>query len=216
MSEISKDIQYSIEEAVTLVKANAKEKFDASVEIHMRLGIDPRKGDQQVRGSVVLPHGSGKTVRVAVFADGAEAKEAKDAGADLVGAEELIEEISSTGKLDFDVAIAHPNMMPKLAKIAKLLGPRGMMPSPKDDTVTPNIGKAVTEVKAGKVSFKNDDTSNIHSVIGKVSFSEEQLIENFKEFVANIRRLKPSSSKGDYIKSVSIASSMGKGAKISL
>ncbi len=214
MTDINKDMQYSIEEAVKLVKENAKEKFDASVEIHVRLGIDPRKGEQQVRGSISLPHGSGKSVRVAVFADGQDAKDAKESGADLVGGEDLIEQIKESGNLDFDVAVAHPTMMAKLAKIAKLLGPRGLMPSPKDDTVTTNIGKAVKDLKAGKLSFKNDDTSNVHSIIGKVSFTEEQLIENFKEFISTIKKMKPSSAKGDYLRGVSISSSMGKGVKV--
>ncbi len=216
MSDIDKEKSYPVEEALKLVKENAKEKFDASVEVHFRLGIDPKKGDQQVRGSVSLPHGSGKTVRVAVFAEGVDAKEARDAGADFAGGEELIEEIKSSGKTEFDVAVAQPQIMAKLAKIAKVLGPRGLMPSPKDDTVTANVVKAVSDLKAGKVSFKNDDTGNVHTIIGKVSFDVDKLVDNFEELLDTVTKLKPSGAKGVYIRSVSVSSSMGKGVKVQI
>lgn len=215
MSEFNKEQQYPIAEAVAIVKERAKEKFDASVEVHFRLGIDPRKGEQQVRGSVALPNGSGKSVHVAVFAEGAEAEEAKKAGADIVGGEELIAEIKSTGKIEFDVAIAPPSMMSKLAQIAKVLGPRGLMPSPKDDTVTQNIGKAVSELKAGKISFKNDETGIVHTTIGKTSFEPEKLVENYKTLFDTIKKMKPQGQKGDYLRSVSISSTMGPGVKVS-
>ncbi len=214
MSESKKDIKYPIEEAIKLVKENAKEKFDASVEVHFRLGIDPKKGDQQVRGSVPLPHGSGKSVRVAVFAEGMDAKEARDAGADVAGLDDLIDEIKTSGKADFDVAVAQPQVMAKLAKIAKILGPRGLMPSPKDDTVTQNVVKAVKDLKGGKVSFKNDDTGNVHTIIGKVSFDVDKLVDNFNELLDTIKKLKPSGAKGVYMKGISVSSSMGKGFKV--
>jgi large subunit ribosomal protein L1 len=207
---------YNIEEAVELVKKTNKAKFDASVEVHFRLGIDPKKGDQQVRGAVSLPHGTGKSVKVAAFVSPANEKAAKAAGADFVGGEELIAEIKKTEKTDFQVAVAEPEMMKNLAVIAKILGTRGLMPSPKNDTVTQNPAKAVEELKKGKISFKNDDTSNIHAVIGKVSFDANKLAENFKTFLETIRKAKPNSSKGVYIKNASISSTMGPGVKVSL
>jgi large subunit ribosomal protein L1 len=180
------------------------------------LGIDPKKGDQQVRSTVTLPHGTGKTKKVAAFVSSPDQeKEAQKAGAELVGGEELIAEIAKTSKCDFDVAIAAPDMMPKMAKIAKILGPRGLMPSPKNETVTSNIGKTVEALKGGKVTFKNDDTANVHQVIGRASFSDEQLNQNFTAFMEALKRAKPPSSKGNYIKGVVIASTMGPGIKVS-
>ena len=205
---------YPIEEAIELTKKLSKAKFDASVEIHIRLGIDPRKGDQQVRTAVSLPHGIGKTVTVAAFVSPEKEKEVKAAGADLVGGDDLIAEIKRTEKTDFQVAVAEPAMMRNLAQIAKILGTRGLMPSPKNDTVTMNVAKAVEELKKGKVSFKNDDTGNIHILIGKVSFDTQKLIENYQALLDMVRKVKPTSSKGVYIRNITVSSSMGPGVKV--
>jgi len=205
---------YSVDEAVALVKKTATAKYDEAVELHARLGINPSKSDQQVRGTISLPHGVGKTKRVAAFVEPAKEAEAKEAGADIVGGEELIEKIAQKGAADFDVAVATPAMMPKIAKLAKLLGPRGLMPNPKTDTVGPNVTRMVSEQKAGKQSFKNDATGNIHQVFGRASFSEDQLKENFKALVEAIKRLKPPASKGIYLKSATISSTVGPGIKV--
>lgn len=205
---------YSISEALEIVKKITSTKFDSSMEVHLRLGINPKKGDQQVRGAVSLPNGTGKTVRVAAFVSPENEKAVKEAGADLVGGEELIEEIKKSGKTEFEVAVAEPSMMRNLAAIAKVLGTRGLMPSPKNDTVTPNVAKAVEELKKGKISFKNDDTANLHCLIGKVSFPTEKLAENYSTLLDTVRKAKPASAKGSYIKSVSICSSMSKGVKV--
>jgi len=207
---------YGIAEAIELIKKINKAKFDASVEVHFRLGIDPKKGDQQIRGAISLPHGTGKTVKVAAFVSSANEKAVKAAGADFVGGDELIAEIKKTEKTDFQVAVAEPEMMKNLAAIAKILGTRGLMPSPKNDTVTQNPAKAVEELKKGKISFKNDDTSNVHAVIGKVSFDTNKLVENFNVFLETIRKAKPNSSKGVYLKNSSVSSTMGPGIKVSL
>ncbi len=214
--EFDKFKKYPIDEAIELAKKMSKAKFDESLEVHFLLGIDPRKGDQQVRGAVSLPHGTGKTVKVAAFVSEDKEKECKDAGADYVGGEDLINEIKKTEKTDFQVAVAEPAMMRNLAQIAKILGTRGLMPSPKNETVTPNPAKAVEELKKGKVSFKNDDTGNIHVAIGKLSFDTQKLKENFETLLDAIQKAKPSSSKGVYLKNIVIASSMGKGIKIAL
>lgn len=211
---VDKTKTYSVDEAVTLVKKAATAKYDEAVELHVRLGIDPSKSDQQVRGTIALPHGVGKTKRVAAFVEAAKEAEAKEAGADIVGGEELIEKIGQKGVIEFDVAVATPTMMPKIAKLAKLLGPRGLMPNPKTDTVGPNIAKMVGEQKAGKQSFKNDATGNIHQVFGRASFSEEQLKNNLRALVEAIKRLKPPASKGIYLKSTTISSTIGPGIKI--
>ena len=205
---------YSLEEAIELTKKLSKTKFDASVEAHFRLGIDAKKGDQQIRTAVSLPHGTGKTIKVAAFVSPEKEKEVKAAGADFVGSEDLIAEIKKTEKTDFQVAVAEPAMMRHLAKIAKILGTRGLMPSPKNETVTPNPAKAVEELKKGKISFKNDDTGNIHVIIGKVSFDDKKLIENFTVLIDTIKKVKPAKAKGVYIKNISISSSMGPGIKI--
>jgi len=205
---------YPAEEAVKLVKETASLKFDASIEVHAKLGIDPKKGDQIVRDSVVLPHGSGKKVRVAAFVADANAKDAKAAGADLVGGEELINEIKKSGKTDFDVAVTTPDMMPKLAVIAKTLGQKGLMPNPKTGTIGPDVKKMVTELKAGKVSYKNDDTANVHIIIGKASFEEKKLLENFQAFLDSLKKGKPQNMKGTYIKTMHITSSMGPSVKV--
>ncbi len=214
--EFDKTKAHTIEEAIDLTKKLSPTKFDASVEVHFRLGIDPRKGDQQVRAAVNLPHGTGKTVKVAAFVSPGKEKEVKDAGADYVGGEELIAEIKKTEKTDFQVAVAEPAMMKALAPIAKILGTRGLMPSPKNDTVTSNPAKTVAELKKGKVSFKNDDTGNVHTAIGKVSFDSKQLLENYQTLLEAIKKAKPSSSKGVYIKNIAISSSMGPGIKIAI
>lgn len=205
---------YSQEEAISLLKEAATAKFDESVEVHCLLSLDPKQSDQQVRNTVTLPHGLGKTKRIAVFAEGEKAKEAEDAGADLVGGPELIQEIKSSGKINFDVAIATPDIMKAVAPIAKILGPRGLMPSPKNDTVTPNIKKAVAEMKAGKIAFKNDDTGNIHQSIGKASFEPDKIKENLATFMDALIKSKPASLKGTFLKSCTICSTMGPGIKI--
>lgn len=205
---------YPISEALEIVKKISKAKFDASVEVHFRLGINPKKGDQQVRSAVSLPNGTGKTVKVAAFVSPANEQACKDAGADVVGGEELIAEIKKTEKTDFEVAIAEPDMMRYLAVIAKTLGTRGLMPSPKNDTVTNNPAKAIAELKKGKISFKNDDTSNLHAIIGKLSFDNDKLLENYEALLDAVRKAKPSAAKGSYIKNISISSSMSAGVKV--
>lgn len=205
---------YTVEEALDLALQSSYEKFDPSIEVHVKTGIDPKKGDQVVRASVVLPHGIGKSKRIAVFAEGDKAEEARAAGADIVGGPELIQEIKQSGKADFDVAIATPDLMKSIAVVAKVLGPKGLMPSPKNETVTTNIKNAVEQVKKGKISFKNDDSANIHQSIGKRSFSKQQLIENYTAFMDTLRKARPSSAKGTFIKSITISSSMGPGIKI--
>jgi large subunit ribosomal protein L1 len=205
---------YSPAEAIALAKQTGKAKFDGSVEIHMNLGIDVKKSDQAIRSTLVFPHSIGKVKKVAAFVSGEKEKDAKEAGADLVGAEELIEEIARTGKVDFDVAVATPDMMPKMAKVAKVLGPKGLMPNPKTETVGTNVKKMVEELKKGKVSFKNDATGNVHQSIGKVSLDTAQLLENFNVFVDAIKKNKPSSAKGTYLKSVTLTTTMGPGIKV--
>ncbi|MEK7203391.1 MAG: 50S ribosomal protein L1 [Patescibacteria group bacterium] len=214
--EYDKNKTYLIAEAIDLIKKLSKTKFDSSVEVHFRLGIDNKKGEQQIRATVALPYGTGKTIKIAAFVTQEREEETKKAGADYVGGDELIAEIKKTEKTDFQVAIAEPSLMKKLAIIAKILGTRGLMPSPKNDTVTNNPVKTVEELKKGKVSFKNDDTSNIHVAIGKVSFDKQQLVENFQTLLQAIKKAKPTSSKGTYIKNISISSSMGPGIKIQL
>jgi len=205
---------YSIEEAVKLVKDNAKAKFDESVEVHIRIGIDPKKGEQQVRATVVLPHGTGKSKRVAVFTENE--TEAKEAGADIFGGKELINKIKAGGSLDFDVAVATPEMMKEIASIAKILGPRGLMPSPKNETVVKDIKKAAKQLKGGKINFKNDETSNIHQIIGKVSWDINKLKENYQTFVDAVKKAKPSGVKGVYIKQIVLCSTMGPSVKASV
>ncbi|MFA6393336.1 MAG: 50S ribosomal protein L1 [Patescibacteria group bacterium] len=216
-SEIyDKNKVYSAEEAIELSRKMSKAKFDASVEVHYRLGIDTKKGDQQVRSAISLPHGTGKTVRVAAFVSSANESACREAGADIVGGDELIAEIKKTEKTDFDVAVSEPEMMRKLAPIAKVLGTRGLMPSPKNETVTPNPAKAVSELKKGKVSFKNDDTGNIHVAIGKVSFESSKLAENFRVLTEAVKKAKPAKSKGVFVKNISITTTMGPGIKVSV
>jgi len=207
---------YPIEEALEIAKKLTKTKFDASVEIHFRLGINTKKGDQQVRGAVSLPNGTGKTIKVAAFVSPENEKAVKEAGADYVGSDELIAEIKKTEKTDFQVAIAEPALMKNLAVIAKILGTRGLMPSPKSDTVTTNPAKTVQELKKGKISFKNDDTANVHTVIGKVSFDTKKLLENYQTLLDTVKKSKPASSKGIYLKNISVSTSMSPGVKVSL
>jgi large subunit ribosomal protein L1 len=213
-NNVDKTKVYSVADAVTLMKASATAKFDETVEVHFNLGIDTKQGDQQIRGTVTLPHGSGKTKKVIAFVDSANEAAAKAAGADIVGGEELIEEIAKTGKIDFDVAVAVPAMMPKLAKAAKVLGPRGLMPNPKTDTVGPNVGKMVEEQKAGKLSFKNDNTGNVHMIVGKASFTPDKLEANINLAIDTIKKAKPQSSKGIFIKSITLTSTMGPALKL--
>lgn len=205
---------YSPEEAIALAKETSTTKFTGTLEIHMNLGIDVKKGDQQVRGTILLPHSVGKTKKVAAFVPADKEKDAKDAGADIVGGEELIAELAKSGKIDFDVAVATPDMMPKLAKVAKILGPVGLMPNPKTDTVGANVKKMVEDVKKGKIAFKNDATGNIHQAFGKSDMPEAQLLENFSVFVEAVKKTKPASAKGTFLNSVTVTSTMGPGIRI--
>lgn len=213
-SKIDKKKSYSVPEAVALIKSGATAKFDETVELHFNLGIDPKQGDQQIRGTLTLPHGTGKSKKVMAFVDAGNVDAAKAAGADFIGSEETIETLAKTGKIDFDVAVAVPAMMPKLAKAAKVLGPRGLMPNPKTDTVGPNIAKMIEEQKAGKLSFKNDNTSNVHMIIGKASFDAKKLEDNLSMAIEAIRKVKPATSKGTYIKSCTLTSTMGPAIKV--
>ena len=205
---------YEPEEALELVVKTASAKFDETVEIHARLGVDSRHADQQVRGAVVLPNGTGKTVRTLVLTKGDKAKEATEAGSDFVGAEELVAKIQNEGWLDFDVVIATPDMMGMVGRLGKVLGPRGLMPTPKAGTVTPDVAKAVTEAKAGKIEYRLDKTNIIHCPVGKVSFGKEKLAENIDTLMNAIAKAKPAAAKGQYIKSCTIATTMGPGIKV--
>jgi large subunit ribosomal protein L1 len=213
LEKIDKEKEYSVEEAVKTVKDLKSAKFDETVEVAMNLNVDPRHADQMIRGSVVLPHGTGKKVRVAVFAKGDKIDEAKEAGADLVGSDELIEQIQQ-GKIDFDIVIATPDMMGVLGKVARILGPKGLMPNPKTGTVTMDVAQAVKNAKGGQVNFRVDKKGNMHAGIGKASFSEEQLVENLKTFVEKINRLKPASAKGRYIKNAALSLTMSPSVKL--
>ena len=212
-AKIEKTRLYSLEEAVKLVPETATAKFDEVVDLAVRLGVDPKQSEQMVRGTVVLPNGTGKKVRVLVFAKGEKEKEAKDAGADFVGGEDLIEKVSK-GWLDFDSVVATPDMMGAVGKLGKILGPRGLMPNPKIGTVTFDITKAVKEIKAGKVEFKVDKSGNVHASIGKVSFGVQKLKENLLALLDGIIKAKPSTSKGIYLRSITLATTMGPGVKI--
>lgn len=207
---------YSPEEALDLAKKTSTVKFDPSVELHMKLGIDPSKGEQQVRVTLSLPHGTGKVKKVAAFVSSAKEKEAAEAGADVIGGEELIAEIAKTQKVNFDIAIATPDMMPKLAKIAKILGPKGIMPNPKTETVGPNVKKMVEELKKGKLMIKNDDGGNLHAVLGKLGSPTNELLENIKAVVEAVKRAKPATSKGVYIQNAVLTSTMGPAIRVSL
>ena len=204
---------YSPLEAVKLAKETASEKYDATIDVAMRLSVDPRKADQLVRGTVNLPNGTGKTVRVAVFAEGENATKAQEAGADIVGSDELIEQINA-GNIDFDVAIATPDQMAKVGRVARVLGPRGLMPNPKTGTVTPDVAKAVADSKGGKIAFRVDKASNLHAIIGKASFTPEQLAENYGALLDEVLRLKPASAKGIYLKKVTVSATQGPGVPV--
>ena len=209
-----KSKQYDAAEAVAIVKKNATAKFDETVEVHIRTGCDGRHADQQIRGAVVLPHGTGKTVRVLVFAKGAKADEATAAGADYVGGEELIPKIQNEGWLDFDVVVATPDMMSVVGRLGRVLGPKGLMPNPKAGTVTMDVTKAINDIKAGKIEYRLDKANIVHVPIGKASFSAEQIVENYNALMAAIEKAKPSTVKGQYLKSISIATTMGPGVKL--
>lgn len=210
---VDRDQQYPPAEAVRLLKQFPAAKFDETVELALRLGVDPRKAEQMIRGTVNLPHGTGRSVRVAAFAQGDKAREAQEAGADLVGGEDLVNEVLK-GSIDFDAAVATPDMMPVVGKAGRVLGPRGLMPNPKAGTVTPDIGKAVRDIKGGKVEYRVDRQGNLHLLIGKRSFEEQRLLENYLTVVDEIIRAKPSTAKGKYLKSVTISSTMGPGIHI--
>ena len=210
---IDREQVYPPVEAVVLAKSTAKGGFDATVEVAMRLGVDPRKADQMVRGTVNLPHGTGKTARVLVFAQGAKAEEAQGAGADYVGSDELIDKVAG-GWIDFDAVVATPDLMGKVGKLGRVLGPRGLMPNPKTGTVTMDVAKAVSDIKGGKIEFRVDKHSNLHFIIGKVSFTDEQLSENYAAAVDEITRLKPSAAKGRYIKKIVMSTTMGPGIQV--
>lgn len=205
---------YTPEEAVELVKKTATTKFTGSVEAHINLGIDEKKGDQQVRSTIIFPHSIGKAKKVIAFVPADREKEAKEAGADLIGTDEMLDKIAKTGKVDFEVAVATPDMMPKLAKVAKVLGPTGLMPNPKTDTVGTNVKKMIEDVKKGKVAFKNDSTGNIHQAIGKTDLGAKELLENFHALIEAVKKVKPASAKGTYLKSVTLTSTMGPGIRI--
>lgn len=211
---IDRSVQYEVSDAMDLVVKTAKAKFDETVEVHIKLGVDSRHADQQVRGAVVLPNGTGKTVRVCVFAKGDNVKAAEDAGADFVGAEELVAKIQNEGWMDFDVVIATPDMMGLVGRLGRVLGPRGLMPNPKAGTVTPDVARAVTEAKAGKIEYRLDKTNIIHCPIGKASFGVEKLEENFNTLMKAIVAAKPAAAKGQYIKSCVVTTTMGPGVKV--
>ena len=214
VSAYNKSQQYDVAEAVSIVKKNAVAKFDETIEAHIRLGVDGRHADQQVRGAVVLPHGTGKKVRVLVFAKGNKVNEAEAAGADFVGGDELIPKIQNEGWLDFDVVVATPDMMGVVGRLGKVLGPKGLMPNPKAGTVTMDVAQAISDIKAGKVEYRLDKANIIHVTVGKASFTEDQLADNFQTLMGAIIKAKPATAKGTYLKSVTITSTMGPGVKV--
>jgi large subunit ribosomal protein L1 len=211
--KIDRERLYAPLEAIRLAKETSTSKFDGTVEVAMRLGVDPRKADQMVRSTVNLPHGTGKTARVLVFATGDRAAAAEAAGADIVGADELIDEVAK-GRLDFDAVVATPDLMGKVGRLGRVLGPRGLMPNPKTGTVTPDVAKAVTEIKGGKIEFRVDKHSNLHLIIGKVSFDTEKLVENYAAALDEVLRAKPSASKGRYIRKIALSTTIGPGIQV--
>ena len=213
---IDRATSYDTEEAISLAKKAAVAKFDETIEVHIRTGCDGRHAEQQIRGAVVLPHGTGKTVKVLVFAKGTKVDEAQAAGADYVGGEELIPKIQNEGWLDFDVVVATPDMMGVVGRLGRVLGPKGLMPNPKAGTVTMDVTKAVNDIKAGKIEYRLDKTNIIHVPIGKASFTEEQLTDNFQTLISAINKAKPATLKGQYLKSVSVAPTMGPGVKVNV
>ena len=216
LKKYDKTVQYDTADAIKLVKENATAKFDETVEVHIRTGCDGRHAEQQIRGAVVLPHGTGKTVRVLVFAKGTKIDEAQAAGADFVGGEELIPRIQNEGWLDFDVVVATPDMMGVVGRLGRILGPKGLMPNPKAGTVTMDVTKAVNDIKAGKIEYRLDKTNIIHVPIGKASFTEEQLADNFQTLMDAINKARPSSLKGQYLRSITLAPTMGPGVKVNV
>lgn len=215
LKKFDRDQFYGPAEAVTLVKSMASAKFDESVDVSIRLGVDPRKADQMVRGTVALPAGTGKDIRVAVFATGEAADQAREAGADIIGADDLAAEIEG-GKMDFDLVIASPDMMPVVGRLGRVLGPRGLMPNPKTGTVTPDVGKAVSEFKGGKVEYRTDRYGNVHVQLGRAGFEPPALEENFRAVIDEIQRARPASAKGRYIKKITVSSTMGPGVHVDL
>lgn len=211
---VDKTQVYDIPEAVALVKKSASAKFDETIEAHLRMGVDGRHADQQIRGAVVLPHGTGKKVKVLVFAKGDKLDEAQAAGADYVGGEELIPKIQNEGWLDFDVVVATPDMMGVVGRLGRVLGPKGLMPNPKAGTVTPDVTKAIADIKAGKIEYRLDKSNIIHVPVGKASFTEEQLADNFQALIDEIIKVKPAAAKGQYLRSVTLSSTMGPGVKL--
>ena len=216
LKNVDRTALYDTADAIALVKKNASAKFDETIEVHIRTGCDGRHADQQIRGAVVLPHGTGKTVRILVFAKGPKADEAEAAGADYVGAEELIPRIQNEGWLDFDVVVATPDMMGVVGRLGRILGPKGLMPNPKAGTVTMDVTKAINDIKAGKIEYRLDKTNIVHVPVGKASFTEEQLADNFQTLIDVIVKAKPSTVKGAYLKSVALASTMGPGVKLNV
>ena len=212
-SKVDRDTLYAPLDAVRLAKETSTTKFDATVEAVFRLGVDPRKADQMVRGTVNLPHGTGKTARVLVFAEGPKAAEAEEAGADIVGGDELIEKVAG-GFTDFDVAVATPNLMGKVGRLGRVLGPRGLMPNPKTGTVTMDVAKAVNDIKGGKIAFRVDKHANLHFIIGKVSFDDVKLVENYAAVLEEVLRLKPTTSKGRYLQKATVTTTMGPGIPV--
>lgn len=213
VAKVDREKLYSPLEAVKLAQETSSKNYDSTIDVAMRLSVDPRKADQLVRGTVNLPHGTGKTVRVAVFAEGENATKATEAGADIVGTDELIEQINA-GNINFDVAIATPDQMAKVGRVARVLGPRGLMPNPKTGTVTPDVAKAVQESKGGKIAFRVDKASNLHALIGKASFTAEQLAENYGALLDEVLRLKPASAKGIYLKKITVSATQGPGIQV--
>ncbi len=214
LKKVEKHTLYEPQAAVDLVKQTSGTKFDETIEIHVKLGVDSRHADQQVRGAVVLPHGTGKVARVLVFAKGDAAEAAKNAGADFVGAEEFIPRIQNEGWFDYDVIVATPDMMSVIGRLGRILGPKGLMPNPKAGTVTPDVASAVREIKLGKIEYRVDKTNIVHCVIGKASFEQEKLLDNFNTLLQALNRAKPAAAKGQYLKSITLASTMGPGGKV--
>jgi len=215
LKQVDREKLYDAQEAIELVKKTATANFDESVELAVRLGVDPKKADQQIRGAVVLPNGTGKTQTVLVFAKGEKAKEAEAAGADFVGEEDMINKVTQ-GWLDFDVVVATPDMMAQVGKLGRVLGPKGLMPNPKTGTVTFEVEKAVNEIKAGKVEYRVDKSGNVHVPIGKASFDQDKLVENFQTMMDTLMKVKPSAAKGTYLRNVTVASTMGPGLKVNV
>lgn len=214
--KVDKTKLYSLDEAVNLLKETTNTKFDSTIEVAFNLNLDPTQADQQLRGATMLPNGSGKVSRVLVFAEGDAEAAAKEAGADIVGSDDLVNKIKNENWFDFDVVVATPQMMPKIGRIGQILGPKGLMPNPKTGTVTPDVAKAVTEIKAGKITYRLDKFANLHTIVGKSSFDGAKISENIKAMYAEVMRVKPASAKGTYIKNMSVTSTMGPGIKIDL